>query len=108
MITKKRDQRQYDLVQQYLPGLILNTILGIICELGDPYDEARSWRHDSVPADGHVDKQEQGGRMAPGRYAAMPPRPSLMTYGSPGSRIIPSIMSGMKLGRYCWTKSWCY
>ena len=38
MITKKRDQRQYDLVQQYLPGLILNTILGIICELGDPYD----------------------------------------------------------------------
>ena len=38
MITKKRDQRQYDLVQQYLPGLILNTILGIIRELGDPYD----------------------------------------------------------------------
>ena len=38
MITKKRDQRQYDLVQQYLPGLILNTILGIICKLGDPYD----------------------------------------------------------------------
>ena len=38
MITKKRDQRQYDLVQQYLPGLILNTILGIILYLGDPYD----------------------------------------------------------------------
>ena len=38
MITKKRDQRQYDLVQQYLPGLILNTVLGIIRELGDPYD----------------------------------------------------------------------
>ena len=38
MITKKRDQRQYDLVQQYLPGLILNTILEIICELDDPYD----------------------------------------------------------------------
>ena len=38
MTAKKRDQRQYDLVQQYLPGLILNTILGIICELGDPYD----------------------------------------------------------------------
>ena len=37
MITKKRDQIQYDLVQQYLPGLILNTILGIIRELGDPY-----------------------------------------------------------------------
>ena len=26
------------MVQQYLPGLILNTILGIIRELGDPYD----------------------------------------------------------------------
>ncbi len=38
MITKKRDQRQYDLVQQHLPGLILNTMLGIIRELGDPYD----------------------------------------------------------------------
>ena len=37
MITKKRDQRQYDLVQQYLPDLILNTVLGIIRELGDPY-----------------------------------------------------------------------
>ena len=37
MITKKRDQRQYDLVQQYLPGLILNTVLGIIRDLGDPY-----------------------------------------------------------------------
>ncbi len=37
MTTKKRDQRQYDLVQQYLPGLILNTMLGIIKELGDPY-----------------------------------------------------------------------
>ncbi len=37
MTTKKRDQRQYDLVQQYLPGLILNTVLGIIKELGDPY-----------------------------------------------------------------------
>ena len=37
MNAKKRDQRQYDLVQQYLPGLILNTVLGIIRELGDPY-----------------------------------------------------------------------
>ena len=26
------------MVRQYLPDLILNTILGIICELGDPYD----------------------------------------------------------------------
>ena len=37
MTAKKRDQRQYDLVQQYLPGLIRNTILGIIPELGDQY-----------------------------------------------------------------------
>ena len=37
MTAKKRDQRQYNLVQQYLSGLILNTILGIIHELGDPY-----------------------------------------------------------------------
>ena len=34
---KERDQRQYDLVQQYLSGLMLNTVLGIIKELGDPY-----------------------------------------------------------------------
>ena len=26
------------MVQQYLPGLILNMVLRIICELGDPYD----------------------------------------------------------------------
>ena len=37
MTTKKRDQRPYDLVQQYLPGLILNMILEIIQDLGDPY-----------------------------------------------------------------------
>ena len=37
MITKKRDQSHHDLVQQYLPGLILNTIPGIIPYLGDPY-----------------------------------------------------------------------
>ena len=37
MTTKKRDQRQYDLVQQYLSGLMLNTVLGIIKNLGDPY-----------------------------------------------------------------------
>ena len=35
---KKRDQPHHDLAQQYLPGLILNTILGIIRELGGPYD----------------------------------------------------------------------
>ena len=33
----KRDQRQYDLVQQHLPGLILGTILRIVEDLGDPY-----------------------------------------------------------------------
>ena len=38
MTAKKRDQLHHDLVQQYLPGLILNTILGIIRKLGDPYD----------------------------------------------------------------------
>ena len=37
MTAKKRDQQQYDLIQQYLPDLILNTILGIIHELGGPY-----------------------------------------------------------------------
>ena len=37
MITKKHDQPHHDLVQQYLPGLILNTILEIIHEHGDPY-----------------------------------------------------------------------
>ena len=37
MTAKKRDQPHHDLVQQYLPGLILNTIPGIIRELGDPY-----------------------------------------------------------------------
>ena len=34
MTSKKRDQRQYDPIQQYLSGLILNTILGIVQELG--------------------------------------------------------------------------
>ena len=38
MTAKKRDQPHHDRVQQYLPGLILNTILGIIPYLGDPYD----------------------------------------------------------------------
>ena len=37
MPERKRDQRQYDLIQQYLPGLILNTILKIVNDLGDPY-----------------------------------------------------------------------
>ena len=37
MTAKKRDQLHHDLVQQYLPGLILNTIPGIIHEFGDPY-----------------------------------------------------------------------
>ena len=38
MPAKKHDQPRHDLVQQYLPGHILNMILGIIRELGDPYD----------------------------------------------------------------------
>ena len=33
----KRDQRPYELVQQHLPGLILNTILKIVEDLGNPY-----------------------------------------------------------------------
>ncbi len=33
----RHDQRQYDPVQQHLPGLILNTILRIVEDLGDPY-----------------------------------------------------------------------
>ena len=37
MPERKRDQRQYDLIQQYLPGLILNTILKIVNDLSDPY-----------------------------------------------------------------------
>ena len=37
MTAGKSDQPHHDWVQ-YLPGLILNTILGIIRKLGDPYD----------------------------------------------------------------------
>ena len=37
MTQQRRDQRQYDLVQQYLPGLILNTVLRIVQDLDDPY-----------------------------------------------------------------------
>ena len=37
MPERSRDQLQYDLIQQYLPGLILNTILKIVNDLGDPY-----------------------------------------------------------------------
>ena len=33
----KRDQRPYELIQQHLSGLILNTILKIVEDLGDPY-----------------------------------------------------------------------
>ena len=33
----KCDQRQYDLVQQRLPGLMLGTILRIVEDLGGPY-----------------------------------------------------------------------
>ena len=37
MKKRKRVQRPYELVQQHLPGLILNTILKIAEDLGDPY-----------------------------------------------------------------------
>ena len=37
MPERKRDQRQYDLIQQYLPCLIPNTILRIVNDLDDPY-----------------------------------------------------------------------
>ena len=37
MITKKRDQPHHDLAQQHLPGPTLNTMLGIMHEIGDPY-----------------------------------------------------------------------
>ena len=37
MKKRKRDQRQYDLIQQHLPGLILGTVLRIVEDLGDPY-----------------------------------------------------------------------
>ena len=37
MSERKRDQGQYDLIQQYLPGLILNTILKIVNDLYEPY-----------------------------------------------------------------------
>ena len=37
MTAKKRDQPHHDLVRQYLPGPILNTMLEIIREIGDPY-----------------------------------------------------------------------
>ena len=36
MTIKKRNQRQYDLVQQYLPGFILSIAFKIIKDLGDP------------------------------------------------------------------------
>ncbi len=36
MTVKRRDQRQYNLVQQYTPDPIPNTVLGIITDIGDP------------------------------------------------------------------------
>ena len=49
MKKRKRDQRQYDLVQQHLPGLILSTILRIVEDLGDPYHAKPGGRHDRLP-----------------------------------------------------------
>ena len=73
MTAKKRDQRHHDLVQQYLPGLILNTILGIIPRAWRPVRcQARPGWHGSVPAWRHGDRQqEQGGRAIPVRRVAV-------------------------------------
>ena len=58
----KRAQRSFDMVQQYLPGLILNTILEIIKEMDDPY-QAGTGRHDYLPAQGHGHRlHPDGGR----------------------------------------------
>ena len=35
---KKRDQRPYELFKKYSHGLILNTVLSVVDELGDPYE----------------------------------------------------------------------
>ena len=43
MTAKKRDQPHHDLIQQYLPGLILNTVPGTIRELGDPMLPSPVW-----------------------------------------------------------------
>ena len=37
MKKRKRDQRPCELIQQHLPGPILNTILKMVEDLGDPY-----------------------------------------------------------------------
>ena len=37
MTDGRRDQRPFNIVQQYLPGLILSTILNTIKEMGDSY-----------------------------------------------------------------------
>ena len=37
MTDGRRDQRPFNIVQQYLPGLILSTILNTVKEMGDPY-----------------------------------------------------------------------
>ena len=44
MTEAKRDQRPFDMVQQYLPGLILNTILETIKERWTtPTGPGRGW-----------------------------------------------------------------
>ena len=37
MTDGRRDQQPFNIVHQYLPGLILNTILKTVEEMGDPY-----------------------------------------------------------------------
>ena len=70
MITKKRDQRQYDLVQQYLPGLIMNTIPGIIYELGDPYVAKPGLGGMAVYPPGAMAAANRNKAGAPFRYAS--------------------------------------
>ena len=41
MTEKRRDQRQYDLVRQFLPFLFLEEILETVNESGDLYEESR-------------------------------------------------------------------
>ena len=43
MTDGRRDQRPFNIVQQYLPGLILSTILNTVKEMGDPTKPDLDW-----------------------------------------------------------------
>ena len=68
MTAKKRDYPHHDLVWQCLPGLILNTVLGITQEIGDPC-VARLERHGGVYPSRVMRPQAGTRRNAPFRYA---------------------------------------